>query len=216
MKYVKMLGLAAVAAMAVMAFIGASSASATVFCSVTQTPCPVASKWPVNTVIDFSLKSGTSAKLVTTTGETLDTCTGSTVKGPVTNAGSSTTTVVGTVAKTDLTWSSCTFPTTTTQGAGLEVHHIPGTDNGTVTASGEFRVTIQTFFFGSCVYGVTAGAHLGTLTGTTATNTHAVFHANAVAKKLVGSEAACPETSKWTAEYTQTEPKNTDLYVEPA
>lgn len=40
MRYLKVLGLAAVAAMAVMAFLGASSASATVLCTQTLTTCP--------------------------------------------------------------------------------------------------------------------------------------------------------------------------------
>jgi len=215
MKYVKILGLAAIAAAALMAFIGAGTASATVLCSTTTTPCT--SKWPAGTALEFSIVSGGSAKLVTTDEKTtLDTCTGSTVKGSLTNAGSATETASGPVEKANLTWSGCSFPTNTTQGAGLEVHAITGSDNGTVTASGEFRVTINTVLFGSCVYGVTAGTDLGTLTGTTPTRTDGVFDANAIASKLTGSEAACPATSKWTAEYTMTKPANTDLYVEPS
>jgi hypothetical protein len=40
MKYVKMLGLAAVAVMAAMAFLGTSPSSADVLCTVNQHPCP--------------------------------------------------------------------------------------------------------------------------------------------------------------------------------
>jgi len=195
MKYVKMLGLAAVAAAALMAFVGAGTASATVACSTNTNPCT--SKWPTKTKLSFSLK-GSSAKLVTTDEKTtLDTCTVSAVEGEVSNAGSSTTTVTGPV--TALTWGSCSFPTKTTQLSNLEAHAGTG-GNGTLSADGEFRVTINTVLFGSCVYGVTAGTSLGTVTGGAA----ATFTANAVAKKLTGSEAACPETSKWTATYTST------------
>lgn len=205
MKHVKMLGLAAVAAAALMAFIGASTASATVLCSTATNPCT--SKYPAGTALSFSLKAGTSAKLVQTNGESLDTCTGSTVAGKVSNAGGAAATVSGPVET--LTWSNCTFPTTTTQKGNLEVHYTSA-NNGTLTASSEFKVTIQTFFFGSCVYGVTAGTQLGTLAG----GKPATFVANAVAKKLSGSEAACPETAKWTAEYQST--GATALYVEPS
>lgn len=211
MSYVK-ISLTAVAALFVMAFIGGSSASATVLCSTTTTPC--SAKWPAGTVLEFSLAPGTSSKLTYTNGEPYMTCTGSTIGDKLTNAGSSTTTPAGPIET--LTWSSCTFPNITTLKGGLEVHHITGTHNGTVTTTGETKVTFQTLFFGSCVYGTTAGTHLGTLTGTTATRTDAVFAANTIVKKLIGSEAACPETSKWTAEYTLTKPANTDLYVEPS
>jgi len=195
MQFVKVIGLAAVAAAALMAFAGAGTASATVVCSTNTNPCT--SKWPVGTKLSFSLKES-SAKLVTTDEKTtLDTCTASTAEGEVSNAGSSTTTVTGPV--TSVTAGGCTFPTSSTQLSKLEAH-VGTAPNGTLTADGEFRVTFNSVLFGSCVYGVSAGASLGTVTGGAA----ATFTANAVAKKSTGSEAACPETSKWTAKYTST------------
>ncbi len=218
MRYVKMLALAAVAAGALMAFIGAGTASATVLCSTTADPCPAGQSWPANTAIDFSIPSGASANLVDTTGEPLDTCTTSTVKGKITNAGSSSATTTGAVE--ELTWGSCTFPTKTLTLGNLEIHKVAGTSNGTLTADGTFEVTINTIFFGSCIYGVTSGVDLGELTEGIYTKTTgkptdetAVFHANAVAEKFSGSNLACPSTSRWTATYTLTSPEGTTLSV---
>jgi hypothetical protein len=201
MKYLKMLGLALIAAAALTSFIGASTASATVLYKTT----PSLQTLGVGTILDFSLQSGTSASLVTTAGESLDTCTSSTVKGKITNEGSATTTTTGEI--TELTWGGCTFPTVTLVKGKLEVHHIAGTTNGLLTADGETTVTINTVFFGSCIYGVTAGTTLGELTG----GDPAIFHANAVAKKISGSGFTCPETSKWTATYVSTEPTSIDV-----
>jgi hypothetical protein len=217
MKYAKMLALAAVAAGALMAFIGAGTASASVICSTTADPCPAGQAWPNGTTIEFSLKSGTSANLVDTSGNTLDTCTSSTVEGDITNAGSSTATVTGTI--TSLTWGSagtaCTFTTNTLRAACLEVHKIAGTSNGTVTSDscdgGISEVTINTGLFGSCIYGIPAGKSIGDIAE--GSGTGATFTANAVAEKLSGSNFACPTTSKWTATYVLTKPTNTTLSV---
>jgi hypothetical protein len=192
MKYLKILGLAAVAAMALMAFAG--SASATKLYSG-------ASPLGAGTEIKSSLASGTSATLTDTEGHTLDTCTGSTVVGKTSNAGSSTETVKGTIATTGLTWSGCTVATSTTEGGELEIHHIAGTTNGTVTAKG-FKVSINTVLFGNCVY--TAGTtpiHLGTLTGVTSLN--ATLHINAIVNK---SSGICNSTAKWVGTYSVTSP----------
>lgn len=213
MRYIKFLSLAAIATAVTMAFIGMSSASATVFCSTTTTPCNA--KWPATTVVDFSLDEGTSIKKTTTDGKTtLDTCTGSTKKFDITNPGNAVETVTGVI--TDLTWSGCSFPTKTTQLCAIEFHNIAGTDNATVTADGECKTTINTVLFGSCVYGVIAGTHLGVLTGTTPERTRATLDTSSVWEKESGSEAACPATAKETGTYILTEPTNTDLYVEPS
>jgi len=203
MKYLKMLALAAVAAGALMAFLGAGTASASKLCSTTVDPCPAGQGWTANTPIDFSIPSGQSANLVDTTGEPLDNCSTSTVKGKITVAGSGTETTTGPVE--ELTWASCTFPTKTLTLGKLEVHRIAGTSNGTVTADGTFEVTINTVFFGSCIYGVTSGVSLGDITE----GNPAIFHANAVAEKFSGSNLACPSTSRWTATYTLTFPETT-------
>jgi hypothetical protein len=205
MKYAKMLALAAVAAGALMAFVGAGTASATVLCSTTADPCPAGQKWGAVT-LDFSIPSGSNAVLKDTSGNEIDKCTTSTVKGPVTNVGSSTATVTGTVEQ--LTWESCSFPTKTLLSGKLEVHKIAGTSNGTVTSDAPFEVTINTFLFGSCIYGVATGVDLGTIKE----GNPATFEANAVATRF-GTNFACPSTSRWTGTYTLTSPAGTTLSV---
>jgi hypothetical protein len=203
MKYVKMFALAAVAAGALMAFIGASSASASVLCSTTADPCPSTQKWP-SSVLEFTLSTGTSANLKEpgAGGETIDTCTGSSVKGTLTN-GSSTVTANGPISKENLKWNPCTFKTETIAGGTLEVHKIAGTSNGTVTGSG-FEVTVLAFGIFTCTYKTGAGKDLGTLTE----GKPAVFHAETV----FPASGICPE-SEWSATYTLTSPSNTTLSV---
>jgi len=212
MKYVKMLALAAVAVGALTAFLGAGTASASTICSTTANPCPAAQVWPVGTVIDFSIPAGSNAVLKDTSNNELDKCTSSTVKGKITNAGSSTATVTGSVE--ELTWGGCTFTTNTVSKSNLEVHQIAGTSNGTVTSDGTFEVTINTGAFGSCIYGVASGVDLGTITeGKSAPNVPtATFEANAVATRF-GSNFLCPSTSRWTGTYVLTSPANTTLSV---
>jgi cytoskeletal protein CcmA (bactofilin family) len=193
MKYVKILGLAAVAAMAMMAFAGSASAATHLVGGEPEATLTKGAK------IDFSIPSGGSALLVTTKGETLDTCSSSTVQGELE------TETTGKI--TALTWSGCTFTTDTVTLGKLKV--TGGTETkGTVESDAEIGVTINTVLFGSCVYGVEANKVVGSIAGSPA-----VFTANAVAIKLSGSNFACPETSKWTGTYNATEPKN--LHVEP-
>jgi hypothetical protein len=207
MRYLKALGAAIVAAAALMAIAGAGSASATVLCSTTVDPCPAGQKWPANTTLDWSLVPGTTAVQTATGGETLDTCTGSTIKWIITNAGSATETVTGTDEET--TFSGCSFTTTTNKLGKFEIHKIAGTSNGTVTVDEITETTINTVFFGSCVYGATKGTSLGDITE----GKPAILHINAVTERLSGSNLACPETDKWTATYTLTSPKETTLSV---
>jgi len=196
MKYLKTLGLAALAAMAVMAFVGAGTASATVLENGST-------KLGTGTTIDASLTG--SATLTTTEGTVLDTCKAGTVKGKITNAGSSTSTVTGAIE--ELTWTECTEPTVTLNKGGLEIHHITGTSNGLVTSipnpdtGAVSEVTINTTIFGSCIFTIPNGAGIGTLTGTT--SGFATFHINAVATRKSG---LCPASAIWKGTYLVTEP----------
>ncbi len=203
MKYIKMLGLAAVAAMALMAF-GAGTASATELYQLkTGANAVTLGK---GTTIDASLTG--SAKLEAG-GEVLDTCTGGTVDGVVDNPGSSTTTVSGPI--NELTWTGCTKPTTTVKTGALEIHYSSNT-NGTVTGSGS-EVTINGIFGTSCVYGTGAGTDLGTLVGATGPHAHATLAINTSVPRVSGG-FLCPSTAVWNANYTVTSP--TGLVVEPS
>lgn len=206
MKHVKMLGLAAVAAMALLAFVGASSASATVLCKTTPTlGSPCASPYPAGTTIDATLEE--TATLETLEGTVLDECTGSTIKGTTSNKGSSTETVSGNAS--ELTWTGCTRETKTTVLGSLEIHNISGTHNGTLTGSG-FSVTVNGIFNTSCIYGTGTGLDLGTLNQSTSGTTPATIKINAEVPRTV-SNFLCPQKTRWTASYLVTEP--VPLYV---
>jgi hypothetical protein len=204
MKYVKMLGLAAVAAAALMAFIGASSASATALCKTNNTPCPVEWHYSIGTEIHASLDPETTAILKTTGGAIENTCNTSTVKGTTSTTGGSSETVKGSVAVAGLTFGGCTNTTDVLEGGELEIHHIAGTMNGTLTAKG-FKVTLVLAGV-SCVYTAGAATDLGTVTG----GTMATMDVNAGVSKAEGS-FLCPSTATWEAKYTVTSPE--PLYV---
>jgi len=206
MRHLKMLGLAAIAAVALVAVAGAGSASATALCSTTGDPCPAGQKWPVNTAFDFSAKEF-ALIFRDTGGEELDKCTSATIKGKISNAGSSTETVTGPIEQ--FTFGSCTFPTTILSKGSLEVHKSVGTSNGTVTADGPIEATINTIPFGSCIYLITSGKSFGDLTE----GKPAILHVNAPLDKISGSNIACPESIVLVATLTQTEPSNTTLSV---
>ncbi len=189
MKYTKMLSLVAVAAAALMAFVGVGTASAT---TLTDEAGNVVKS---GTTIDFSIPSGASTLLVDTENEPLDTCTQSTARGKTTNEGGTGAAVTGNVETLD--WGNCSFVTKTLHTNGLQVN---GTGSGNVSATGTFEVTINTILFGSCIYGVTNGVSIGTLASGT-------FTANAVVEIFPGSNFFCPTTAKWTGTYTATEPK---------
>jgi len=204
MKHLKLLCIAAVAAMALIAFPADAAAEGSVFCTVQESPCPEANRWAAGTELDFSIPAGSSANLVDTSGNSLDKCTSSTAKGKIEKAEG----VTGPIES--LTWSGCTFTTKTLSSPNrLEVRNIAGTHNGEVRSDAQFEITIEHALFGSCIYGVASGTTVGTLTE----GKPATFHANAVATRF-GSNINCPSTAKWTGTYTLTAPGEKTLSVE--
>jgi hypothetical protein len=197
MRHLKLFALAAVAAGALMAFIGAGTASASVICSTNVSPCPAGQAWPEGTV-DFSL-TGSASLIDVSTGETTDTCTGGTVKGTHTPGNA---TATATLDVKELTWTGCNFPTTTTELGTLEVHALTG-GNGTVTGH-KFKVDINTVFFGHCVYGTGETLDLGEITEGKPPTFHAAVHV-----PFISGGLACPRTAEWNASYKVTEPANT-------
>lgn len=210
MKYLKMLGLAAIAAAALMALIGTASASATVICSTTASPCPAGQSWPAGTVLDFSLEPETTLIWRSGAGETIETCQGVTLRAHIANAGGATSTVRAN--NTTLDWSGCTWANKTIALGGLEIHNISGTSNGTLTASEEISWTFNSVFFGSCVYAWKAGKQFGTITE----GKPATLDLNSLIEKVSGSSFACPENGTLIGSFTLTEPSNTTLSVEPS
>lgn len=191
MKHLKMLGLAAIAALGLMAFVGAGTASATTL--FTDSAKTIA--YPVGTVIHSTLKPETSAKLTDTSGNVIATCTKSTTKGKI--EGSNTGASVGGNIEV-LTWEGCSQTTDNVNLGSLSISWTSGT-SGTVTGKGS-NVTLS-IFGASCTYGTGEGTTLGTITGGSAPE----LVINATLSKTAGS-FICPSTGRWDAEYIVTEP----------
>jgi hypothetical protein len=218
MKYVKMLGLAAVAAAALMAFVGASTASATVLCAAEPTngnPATKGTVCPTNLayLAGTEIHAVNEGNLVLTTGSefTEITCKKGTVLGDTENEGSATETVKGKITK--LTWEECSTPNgactvTTVKPGTLEVHWIPDTFNGTLTANGQEITSSCASIFGTihCIY-VAAEEDLGTVTGGNPAT--ADFESTPI--NIVSTSGLCPSGPKWDAKYEITSPK--PLYV---
>jgi len=210
MKYVKTLGLAAVAAVALLAFV-ASSASATVLCKVnTETEmCSEANEYGSNQEIHAVLTAGKVVKLATAF-KTLE-CKKSTIKGKIAEGwtGSTTQTVTGPVEVLTLGECNCEFIVLKT--GTFEIHADPvngvDTDNGVLTSSGTEITESCSTIFGKvhCIL-VTEATTLGTLTG----GNPAEIDANANMPRKPTDEL-CAGEAKLTAEYEITTPK--PLYV---
>lgn len=203
MRNLKILGLAAVAAMALMAFFGASTASALTFCKTVpnaNNECPAGWHYGIGTTVHETQKAGTTAVLETTAGEVLITCTTSTFKSHTTTTGGLNQPVRGIL--TAEIWGSPTTPCTVTVDTislgEFEVNATSG-GNGTLVGSGT-KVTANIFGV-SCVYGTGTGTTLGTMTG----GEPATADVNAVINKQEGG-FLCPSTTKWTGTYVMTEP----------
>jgi len=200
MKYLKMLGLAAVAAAALMAIVGAGTASATVICKNNLNTEKCSEPYPAGTKGTASLAAGTSALLQTTAGETMVTCTESVISSTLENPGSATTTVKSGVST--MTFAKCTVPVVVINGGYAELHHIAGTDNGTLTTFNT-EVTVNTVFFGSCVYGSGKGLDVGNTIG----GNPGSMTLNTVFSKISGG-IACPSDARFTGKYVATSPTN--------
>jgi len=179
MKYVKVLGLAATAAMALMAF-GAGTASATMLYSTGVT-------LPAGTQVHATM---TGTFHVTTTDEKtlMTTCTSGTIVGSLAYPGGGSP-VINISGKT---WGGCTSTTDTLTNGSLSI-----SSSGTVTGSS----TVITKNFGgvSCRYGYGGGTHLGTLgTGS--------LSINAVINEQEPKSFICPDTTRWVATYIITSP----------
>jgi hypothetical protein len=156
-------------------------------------------RYSSGTVVDFSLKSGSSAKLTNSGGETLATCTGSTAKGKASNEGGQ----VAVVNLETLSWSACNQTTDTLTSGSLEFAWTSGSSGEVIGVRS--RVTMQIFGV-SCIYGFGTGTTLGTITGGEAPTLKIEAPVNKTAAGFL-----CPEPVSLQAEYVVTEPHA--LYV---
>ena len=195
MKYVKMLGLAAVAAAALMAFVGASTASAT-----TLTNGTTAMK------AGDAIHANNSGTVTLTTTFKNITCTESTVAGTISNAGGfkenekkekEDIAVSGSVET--LTWGGCNCEVKTLAGGSLSISS-NGANSGAVTSSNaEVTAQCNGTIFGNvhCIYATGAGTSLGTLNG----GTGAKLEVKENNIPRLATSAICAEKAHWDATY---------------
>jgi len=200
MKYVKMLSLAAVAAIAAMAFVGVGSASAhsTALCKANELPCSAGNTLGSGAAIKAKLVSGTVANLLNSAGNVE--CKSSAVAGKTTSGLA--TTVAGEI--TSLTFTECKRGT---ESCTVTVKNLPYKASILVipgTMNGEFTVTnpsaeVKCGSFINCTFGfssVTLGATGGNPAKIVASNELLTLESGLI----------CPGESHWDAEYEITEP----------
>lgn len=194
MKYLKMLGLAAFAALALMA-LGVGTASATKLC--TDEAC--ATVYPVGTEIHASLRPSSTFRLTSPANTTVATCTTSTIKGKTSNKEGAT--VSGPIEA--LTWGSagteCTVTTDTVAFGSFEIEKT-GANEGKVVGKGT-EVTYK-IFGTTCTYGTGLGTILGTIKG----GVEPVLVINNANVVKTAGNFLCPSTAFWDAEYIVTSP----------
>jgi hypothetical protein len=192
MKHLKILGLAAMAALAVTAFLGVGAASATKLYKFTT---PSANDpLGVGTVIKASMKAGTSAIFKDTNGATVETCTSMEGEGKIeVDAG----TPRGKAAV--FTFGGCSHTLDTIKVGELWIEHIAGTTNGAVWSAGT-EATLQSTIFGiSCIAKTGTGVKMGTLTGATSSTGQAVIDMNAVIPMGICGDGILTGTGQVTA-----------------
>jgi len=138
----------------------------------------------------------------------LNTCSGGSFAGATTTTGNATTTVLWSLSSFTLT--GCIEPTSTTVKGEIEIHHIAGTTNGTLTMKNT-TIKIKSSIYAEeiCPYTAGTGADMGIMVngGTS------VGHADGTMSVVLTSEnPACPQTVM-SAKYKVTSP--TGLVVEP-
>ncbi|HKF83591.1 MAG TPA: hypothetical protein VKB23_11585 [Solirubrobacterales bacterium] len=200
MKYVKMLGLLALAATALFAF--AASASATTLTS------------PKGTQYTGTLHAVTEghAILHDTSGLGITIQCNGTVHGTVTAGGAGITPEFHFTQppNTGLNWSNCTdnWHVTTLKTGTLQIHNIAGSENGTVTSLGAEVTTKQSTTGLHCIYSTAAaGTDVGTLTSSTVTGGESTLDIAATITRTGGSSGFfCGSAGTWTGNYKVTTP----------
>ena len=188
MKYLKMLGFATVAMVALIAFVGPSMASAT---TLTGTGGTI-------------LKTGTTVHMVTEETTVMTTsflnieCKESTIAGKTANESG----MAVTVGVESWTFGSCNCEEKTLSGGTLSISWISGTSNGSLASNGA-EITMQcNTIFGAvhCIY-KTNNTTLGTLTGSTTTGGTATIDISSANIPRLATSALCAEKASWDVRY---------------
>lgn len=212
MKSIRILGLGVVAALAMMAFVGAGSASAVTLCNTNESTCSTEHMYSANTAISAHLKAGTVALLKTnivnvkcsvseTSGETTAR-NGSPLPGLIKSLSfEECETVAGTPCTVTVVHLDATHPYNASIAA-------TGGGNGSLTVTGNSLgnpgATVECAKVINCTF-TTASARLSVTGGTMA-----VAKATEVVLSQTGS--LCPSTSTWNAEYEVRTPRT--LFIE--
>jgi hypothetical protein len=195
MKSLKMLSLVTAATAALLASLGAGSASATVLCSEHKIPCPESKIYAAGTTVSASLEAKGSSIFRETGGTVLNTCTSSNLAGSTSNQGKENEAIKGAISTFDLT--GCSNATAVTEAGSFEIGYIL-VENNTVanlTFKGT-KVTITPFGVIDCIYGAGSGTFIGTMTG----GKPGLIHVKTTLAK-VGGSALCPPDAVWEAPY---------------
>jgi hypothetical protein len=198
MKHLRLIGLAGVVAMAAIEIGGAGTASATVLCKATESPCSETNLIKKNAEFHADLEGRSVFSL--TTGYIFESCTGGTLAAGLSSQGGAAATVIVATAASSWTWTGCEAGGVSATAFGeLEIHHIAGTDNGTVTAKGfGFKFTS----LGSeCVYVPASVGELGLVTGGASPK----IHINSVFVESKENLSCIPDLV-WKATYKITKP----------
>jgi hypothetical protein len=201
MKYTKMLGLAVIAVAALMAFVGASSASATVLCKTPPTgegtTCPAGQAYGAGT----TTHEVSEGAVTLTAGFKNIECSSSIIEVEIKNEGSATETPNGPVNK--LTFENCNCAVTVLKDGTQEFHWVPGTTTGTITSTGSEVTASCSTIFGNvhCIY-VTNGTDLGESTG----GPEATVDITATIPRSA-TNSLCDEEAIWHGTYKVESPK---------
>jgi hypothetical protein len=198
MKSLKMLGLSVIAAMGLMAFLGAGTASATTLCKTKLAPgvtCPTAWDWPVNTTsLHISLRSGKKAELTSPVGKAVATCEELTVTATLTKT--SATWLPFSIHTLD--WSKCSTTVTNIKLGNINVMWLKENEAEVQAEGVEVTVILSGV---TCTYTTGEGTKLGTIVG----GEKPTMKIETKVKKSAGS-FVCPTEPTWDSEVEITEP----------
>jgi hypothetical protein len=201
MKHLQMLGLVAGATMSILLFAGSGTASATVLCKVTGSPCPAGQDYPAGTALHaVQSKPAFIDEIYDLTEKELSfECPQQTITGKTENTGGATQTVSMSIS--ELKWLECPRQFQMPVLGALEIHYTSA-GNGTVTLK-NFKYTTVINGAYHCTYEAGSGIHFGTLTG----GSEAAIAVNASVPRTSGNIIVCPSEIRWTANFTITTPK---------
>lgn len=214
MKYLKVLGLAAFAAMALMAFVGAGTASADTLCKVNTNPCPEGSRYTLPQPISAATAAGVPAVLSAGSFEVRCDSSSSGEATGTNGAGD----IIGQI--TSLTFTNCSG--SCKQVKENKGNNLPYNAVATATTGGNGEMTVASGGSGSpgatlegcTIFNVTCTYGKSEVTLTMEGGNPAHLKANVTLERTGGS-GLCPATGGWTADYVVSTPNPVWIEAEP-